>query len=167
MKRARSRPNLASFRRLEGPRKRKHKWHLGGGGCSCGPDGHIGGAGLKGKVLRKLDKDTVYTTGTNGKSKSRKRQGSLWDIRAGKYRCHYCGGLAMTVDHVVPASQGGTLRVENVVPSCDGCNHLKGSHPYEDFIDMLEFGLRRTVVANGWGSIDLAYLRAKRDSQKK
>ncbi len=44
--------------------------------------------------------------------------------------CQYCGsqpGRAnLTMDHVVPRSQGGTTVWDNVVTACRDCNHRKG-----------------------------------------
>jgi 5-methylcytosine-specific restriction endonuclease McrA len=45
--------------------------------------------------------------------------------------CQYCGaqpGRAhLTIDHLVPRSQGGTTTWENVVAACETCNRRKGS----------------------------------------
>ncbi len=49
--------------------------------------------------------------------------------------CQYCGmqpGRAnLTVDHVVPRSQGGQTVWENVVTACRECNHKKGGRTPE------------------------------------
>jgi 5-methylcytosine-specific restriction endonuclease McrA len=46
------------------------------------------------------------------------------------YRCQYCGQTRpmsqLSLDHVVPRSQGGKTTWENVVCSCTGCNSRKG-----------------------------------------
>ena len=39
--------------------------------------------------------------------------------------CHYCGSVASEVDHIVPASRGGGLDIENLVPACAKCNSEK------------------------------------------
>lgn len=39
--------------------------------------------------------------------------------------CHYCGGYADTVDHMVPLSQGGTSAMANLVSACMPCNAAK------------------------------------------
>ena len=36
--------------------------------------------------------------------------------------CHYCGGWANTVDHVVPKAYGGTDALDNLVAACMRCN---------------------------------------------
>lgn len=40
-------------------------------------------------------------------------------------RCAYCGGVATSVDHVIPRSRGGQHTWENVVAACRRCNHVK------------------------------------------
>lgn len=40
-------------------------------------------------------------------------------------RCVYCGGVATSVDHVVPRSRGGKHSWDNVVAACRRCNHMK------------------------------------------
>jgi 5-methylcytosine-specific restriction endonuclease McrA len=46
------------------------------------------------------------------------------------YTCQYCGGQPgrahLTVDHVVPRSQGGGKTWENLVTACGPCNRRKG-----------------------------------------
>lgn len=46
-------------------------------------------------------------------------------LRRDGRRCHYCGDLAETVDHVVPASEGGTNDMTNLVAACWPCNRRK------------------------------------------
>ncbi|WP_090034811.1 HNH endonuclease [Cellulomonas marina] len=41
------------------------------------------------------------------------------------HRCAYCGGVADTVDHVLPRSRGGRHEWGNVVAACMRCNHRK------------------------------------------
>jgi 5-methylcytosine-specific restriction endonuclease McrA len=46
------------------------------------------------------------------------------------YTCQYCGrnsGERMTIDHVIPKSQGGRTVWENVVSACRACNLKKGN----------------------------------------
>ncbi|SOD66308.1 5-methylcytosine-specific restriction endonuclease McrA [Streptomyces zhaozhouensis] len=40
-------------------------------------------------------------------------------------RCAYCGGVATSVDHVIPRSRGGQHAWDNVVAACRSCNHIK------------------------------------------
>ena len=45
-----------------------------------------------------------------------------------KYTCQYCGtqSKALTLDHIVPLSRGGTHVWNNIVGACVPCNHHKG-----------------------------------------
>ncbi len=49
-------------------------------------------------------------------------------LRRDGYTCQYCGrkGNDMTVDHVIPRSQGGEDSWENLVCACTSCNSKKG-----------------------------------------
>lgn len=48
-----------------------------------------------------------------------------------RYRCQYCGKEFppnfLTLDHVVPTSQGGKTEWDNVVTACKTCNIKKGN----------------------------------------
>ena len=47
-----------------------------------------------------------------------------------KHRCYYCKRKRkLTVDHVIPISQGGANTKQNVVPACLSCNSSKGPRP--------------------------------------
>ncbi len=44
------------------------------------------------------------------------------------WTCHYCGGPADTVDHVIPRSAGGApYDPNNTVAACRSCNSAKGA----------------------------------------
>ncbi|WP_042387674.1 MULTISPECIES: HNH endonuclease [Streptacidiphilus] len=47
-------------------------------------------------------------------------------------RCVYCGGVATSVDHVVPRSRGGQHAWDNVVAACRRCNHVKADRHLAD-----------------------------------
>ena len=40
------------------------------------------------------------------------------------HECQYCGGVAETLDHVIPRSKGGAHTWENVVAACRRCDEL-------------------------------------------
>jgi len=42
-------------------------------------------------------------------------------------RCHWCGGIANTVDHLVPRCDGGSNHDENLVAACTSCNSRRGA----------------------------------------
>lgn len=52
------------------------------------------------------------------------------------YTCQYCGACpgkaALTIDHVLPRSRGGSTTWENVVTACDTCNRRKGNRTPEE-----------------------------------
>ena len=80
-----------------------------------------------------------------------------------RYRCQYCGRAAielrpreaLTRDHLVPLSRGGTNHWSNVVTACSTCNARKGnqlpeeigmhplSHPVEPHFVHLSWAVRR------------------------
>jgi 5-methylcytosine-specific restriction endonuclease McrA len=49
-------------------------------------------------------------------------------LRRDGHRCQYCGrsDLALTLDHIQPASRGGEETWENLVCACVECNNRKG-----------------------------------------
>jgi 5-methylcytosine-specific restriction endonuclease McrA len=49
-----------------------------------------------------------------------------------RYTCQYCGKQEfkhMTIDHVIPKSQGGKSTWENLVCACRQCNNRKNNRP--------------------------------------
>ena len=79
--------------------------------------------------------------------------------------CLYCGrvlecGIKLTLDHLIPKSQGGSGRYENLVTSCDTCNTRKDNYTlshflrhhvnskegnHEDIHERIEMSLRRNL----------------------
>ena len=57
------------------------------------------------------------------------RQSRWWQSLIGQVACCYCatalGKKDVTMDHVVPISQGGQSVRSNVVPACKECNTRK------------------------------------------
>lgn len=53
------------------------------------------------------------------------------------YICHYCGGNADHVDHIIARKHGGSNDMENLVAACASCNHRKGAKPVEVFLTQL------------------------------
>jgi hypothetical protein len=64
-------------------------------------------------------------------------------VEAWGWRCFYCGKPihenpesildALTKDHLVPISRGGSDNIGNLVPACFNCNRLKGMMTIEEF----------------------------------
>jgi 5-methylcytosine-specific restriction endonuclease McrA len=55
--------------------------------------------------------------------------------------CHYCRTKlthkTMTLDHVIPRSQGGSSRLENLVPACGTCNRCKSGLMPQMFVALV------------------------------
>jgi len=50
-------------------------------------------------------------------------------LRRDKHICAYCGrgDLPLTIDHIMPKSQGGEDTWENLITACLPCNNKKGN----------------------------------------
>jgi 5-methylcytosine-specific restriction endonuclease McrA len=103
-----------------------------------------------------------------------------------QYRCQYCGRPsselkpreALTRDHVIPISRGGTNEWTNVVTACSPCNTRKGNrlpheigmipltHPSEPHFVHLSWAVRRLThtqaryIRTFYGETMLAQLEA-------
>ncbi len=71
------------------------------------------------------------------------RRSDWWRQQLQAGVCHYCGRKvgadALTMDHVVPVSRGGTSTRGNVVPACAACNKTKKYlTPAEQILEELE-----------------------------
>ncbi len=55
-------------------------------------------------------------------------------LRRDRKTCQYCGSnhTEMTIDHIIPRSQGGRTEWLNVVAACRKCNLKKGSRSPDD-----------------------------------
>jgi 5-methylcytosine-specific restriction endonuclease McrA len=51
-------------------------------------------------------------------------------FRRDNHQCQYCGasGARLTLDHIVPRTDGGGATWENLVCACADCNNRKGEH---------------------------------------
>ena len=56
------------------------------------------------------------------------------------YRCRYCGSYkTLTLDHLIPVSQGGDNSDDHLVACCKSCNSIKGTRtPQEAGMILLE-----------------------------
>ena len=65
----------------------------------------------------------------------KKLRRELWELS--NRRCGYCrtkiGLSEVTVDHKIPISRGGPDCRDNMICSCEPCNHLKGNRTAEEF----------------------------------
>ena len=64
-------------------------------------------------------------------------------------RCGYCGGVASTIDHVLPRSRGGANTWENTVAACGRCNQRKGDRTPAE----ARMPLRSVPRAPGWAEL--------------
>lgn len=55
------------------------------------------------------------------------------------HECAYCGGLADTMDHIVPRAKGGRHAWMNVVAACRKCNHKKRDQSLDQMGWVLRF----------------------------
>ncbi len=54
-------------------------------------------------------------------------------LRRDGHKCQYCGASSgtLTIDHIIPRSQGGEESWENLVTACVNCNNKKDDRPLE------------------------------------
>ena len=75
-------------------------------------------------------------------------QGSKWLTRERRLSiylrdglaCVYCGasvedGTQLSLDHIIPHSEGGSNKNENLVSCCKKCNDSRGNRDYREFAD--------------------------------
>jgi 5-methylcytosine-specific restriction endonuclease McrA len=46
-------------------------------------------------------------------------------LDASQHTCHYCNAYAITADHIIPVSHGGTHELSNLLPACKSCNSTR------------------------------------------
>lgn len=84
----------------------------------------------------------------NRKQRKKVRQ-ALWNNQP--HCCEYCGVSLeyeeMTLDHMIPYSKGGKLKVENTAMSCFHCNNLKRDMDVASFKELLQMSLK-TIISN-------------------
>lgn len=66
----------------------------------------------------------------------RHTKGPKWSrpgvLERDRRRCGYCGGVAATIDHILPRSRGGPNDWRNTVAACATCNGRKGDRTPEE-----------------------------------
>jgi CRISPR/Cas system Type II protein with McrA/HNH and RuvC-like nuclease domain len=88
----------------------------------------------------------------------------LFEEQNGK--CHYCLRQtvltvrdqpdSMTIDHIVPACQGGQRTRDNIVGACRACNNVRGAMNYEEFVAFIEeIGIERLRKDYQWSGDQL------------
>ena len=97
-------------------------------------------------MLEILDDQTIYITDTQkmlGEAKStdrvkrfrEKQQTLLLGGELSSEVCAYCGGVADTIDHIIPRAKGGKDTPSNIVAACRRCNSSKYQKNVSDFIN--------------------------------
>jgi 5-methylcytosine-specific restriction endonuclease McrA len=85
-------------------------------------------------------------------TKWRYTSGPSWSrsgvLRRDDFRCGYCNGRGVTVDHIVPVSRGGKNTWTNTVASCDPCNQRKGDRTPQEAGMVLQFKPQAPTWAN-------------------
>jgi|688.fasta_scaffold42241_3 5-methylcytosine-specific restriction endonuclease McrA len=70
-----------------------------------------------------------------------------------RHTCQYCGRRPfadeLTIDHIVPRSQGGTSSWTNCVLACMNCNHRKADRS----VEQAGLKLRRSPIQPAWNPI--------------
>jgi 5-methylcytosine-specific restriction endonuclease McrA len=63
-----------------------------------------------------------------------------------RHRCYYCAKKVtkLTMDHIMPLSQGGKHSFMNIVPACRSCNSRKGIRPPKNVQPVLLLPVKRT-----------------------
>ena len=73
----------------------------------------------------------------------RKQKRKIYFYSLRHTRCHYCCvqlnyaqgfSNSATVEHIIPKSKGGTLRIENTLIVCKTCNAKRGDKDFLGFI---------------------------------
>lgn len=69
-------------------------------------------------------------------------------VQEGGGVCFYCGNPlhVLTVDHVVPWSQGGSHHPMNLVAACNTCNTIAGERLFRDITDKITYILERRRI---------------------
>jgi hypothetical protein len=89
-----------------------------------------------------------------------KYQGSKWlrrERRLALYlrdglACVYCGlgiedGAMLTLDHLIPHSQGGTNANDNLITACRTCNSARADRPLTEFAERVAGYLNHDLTA--------------------
>lgn len=56
------------------------------------------------------------------------------------HKCAYCGeDKKLTYDHFIPFSNGGSFKVDNIIPACSTCNSSKSNKSFEQWFKSKKF----------------------------
>lgn len=71
------------------------------------------------------------TTRMSSKDKKRRRRSLVKKYGNECFWCHrpFTKDLPLTIDHILPLKNGGSDRLENLVPGCEPCNNGRANPP--------------------------------------
>lgn len=96
--------------------------------------------------------------------------------KLGQRRCHCCGiqlnwhpGFknSASVEHLVPASKGGTFHFENLIITCSSCNSSRGSKDWIGFVNDNQFPKSRWLISKYLTAVDFYRNETKQRKTKK
>jgi len=68
-------------------------------------------------------------------------------LRRDRYTCLWCGRPGTTVDHIIPASKGGSDLPHNLLAACMECNTKRGSRAaFSYYRDKVYFAPRKIIL---------------------
>lgn len=67
--------------------------------------------------------------------------------------CWFCGQRAKTIDHATPRVQGGTSRIDNLLPACVWCNNTKADMTVSGFRKYLRSLMVRRLIDMGYAAV--------------
>jgi hypothetical protein len=99
-------------------------------------------------MTQTLSKEKIQLVKDKMKANRKFKKRVEW-YQLGQRRCHCCGvqmtwstdnkPREATVEHLVPASKGGTYHTENIIITCRTCNNSRGSTDWIDFVTKNKF----------------------------
>lgn len=63
-------------------------------------------------------------------------------LQRDNHECCYCGGVATTMDHIIPRSRQGAHSWTNIVACCYDCNQTKDDRTFEEMRDKFGWKMR-------------------------
>ncbi len=101
----------------------------------------------------------------NSRRRKRLRQRIL---ESQNHRCAYCftDYKVITLDHVVPVSQGGKPSYNNLVAACDPCNQNRGNMDAYEFYDIVQYSLKYTLPDRYKNRLQLAIVKERLNDRR-
>ena len=125
---------------------------------------------------------------TEAEIRKRMKKNRKWKIRfqwfqLGQRRCPCCGvqltwnsdnaHRSATVEHLVPASAGGTYHFQNTIVTCKGCNNARGAKNWIGFVRQNRFPKAEWLIGKYINAVEfyrrhnkVVYLREQKRVQQ-